>query len=161
MLSHGSSRILLESDICSILYQPICYSDHLNMRLAAAASSLHHRVWWTYPYRELPRTCSAIWSPSTPPNRTVVRLWSRRVEVPVLQGQQGGLRASNMSCGRRGRSHHVYSRDTVCRCSGLRLVGPNERAAFRSDRVRAPAFLYPSRIATTHVMPAVTLRGAI
>lgn len=49
----------------------------------------------------------------------------------------------------------------ICRCSGLRLVGPNERAAFRSDRVRAPAFLSLSRIATTHVMPAVTLRGAI
>jgi hypothetical protein len=49
----------------------------------------------------------------------------------------------------------------ICKCSGLRLVGANERAAFRSDRVRAPAFVSPSRIATMHVMPAATLRGAI
>lgn len=49
----------------------------------------------------------------------------------------------------------------ICRRSGLWLAGANERAAIRSDRVRAPAFVSPSRIATMHVMPAATLRGAI
>lgn len=44
---------------------------------------------------------------------------------------------------------------------GPQLVGLYDGTAFRSNRVRASALVSISCIATMHVMPATTLRGAI